>query len=47
LTAALAARGTVAIIGESEGGWFWLPPWSLWQFWAKQGISKVLQKRWH
>jgi hypothetical protein len=29
LTAALADRGTAAIIGESEGGWFWLPPWSL------------------
>jgi hypothetical protein len=31
LTAALAAKGTAAIIGEAEGGWFWLPPWSLWQ----------------
>jgi hypothetical protein len=26
LTAALAARGIAAIIGEAEGGWFWLPP---------------------
>ena len=23
LTAALAAKGTAAIIGEDEGGWFW------------------------
>jgi hypothetical protein len=29
-TAALAAKGTAAIIGEAKGGWFWLPPWSLW-----------------
>jgi hypothetical protein len=26
LTAALAAKGTAAIIGEAEGGLFWLPP---------------------
>jgi hypothetical protein len=29
--AALAAKGTAAIIGEIEGGWFCLPPWSLWE----------------
>jgi hypothetical protein len=31
LTATLADNGTAAIIGEAEGGWFWLPPRSLWQ----------------
>jgi hypothetical protein len=31
LTAALAEEGTAAIIGEAKGGWFWLPPWSLWE----------------
>jgi hypothetical protein len=31
LTAALADKGTASIIGEAEGGWFWLPPWSLWE----------------
>jgi hypothetical protein len=40
LTAALAAQGTAAIIGEPSGGWFWLPPWSLWQQWATQGLNK-------
>jgi hypothetical protein len=39
LTAALAAQGTAAIIGEPTGGWFWLPPWSLWQQWATQGLN--------
>jgi hypothetical protein len=34
LTAALAAQGAAAIIGEPNGGWFWLPPWSLWRGWA-------------
>ena len=41
LTAALAATGTAAIIGEPTGGWFWLPPWSVWQSWAKQGFERV------
>jgi hypothetical protein len=25
LTAALAAQGTAAVIGDAESGWFWLP----------------------
>jgi hypothetical protein len=41
LTAALAAKGTAAIIGEHEGGWFWLPPWSLWQPWATEGLENA------
>ena len=39
LTAALAANRAAAIIGEAEGGWFWLPPWSLWEPWARQGLE--------
>jgi|ERR1700674_1109531 hypothetical protein len=41
LTAALAAQGTATVIGESTGGWFWLPPWSLWQPWAAQGFNSA------
>jgi hypothetical protein len=41
LTAALAEKGTATIIGEDEGGWFWLPPWSLWQPWAKEGLESA------
>jgi hypothetical protein len=37
LTAALASEGTAEIIGEAEGGWFWLLPGSMWQSWATQG----------
>jgi len=44
LTAALAAQGTAAIIGESTGGWFWLPPRSLWQPWARQGLESIGRK---
>jgi hypothetical protein len=41
LTAALAAKGTATMIGETEGGWFCLPPWSLWEPWAKQGLGSA------
>jgi hypothetical protein len=44
LTAALADKGTAAIIGEAEGGWFWLPPWSVWQPWATDGLENVAKK---
>jgi hypothetical protein len=39
--AALAEKGTAAIIGETKGGWFWLPPWSMWQSWAKEGHASA------
>jgi hypothetical protein len=35
LTGALAAKGVAAVIGEPEGGWFWLPPWLGFRFIAK------------
>jgi hypothetical protein len=41
LTAALAEKGTAAISGEVEGGWFWLPPWSLWESWATEGLESA------
>jgi len=41
LTAALAAQGTATIVGEPEGGWFWLPPWLAWRPWAKQGFERA------
>jgi hypothetical protein len=41
LTAGLAANDAAAIIGEIEGGWFCLPPWSLWEAWAKEGLESA------
>jgi hypothetical protein len=26
------------------GGWFWLPPWSAWQDWAKQGLEGAAER---
>jgi len=44
LTAALVARGMASVIGETEGGWFWLPPWSLWEAWATKGLESAAKK---
>jgi len=44
LTAALATKGTATIIGEAEGGWFWLPPWSLWQSSATEGLESAAKR---
>jgi hypothetical protein len=44
LTAALAAQGAATIVGERTGGWFWLPPWSLWQPWARQGLESAAKR---
>lgn len=40
LTAAFAARGTAKLVGDSRGGWFWLPPTHLWEPWAVEGIRR-------
>jgi hypothetical protein len=44
LTAALAAKGMAAIIGDTEGGWFWLPPLALWESWAKEGLESAINQ---
>jgi hypothetical protein len=44
LTAALADKGTAAIIGEADGGCFWLPPWPLWQPWARKGLESAAKR---
>jgi hypothetical protein len=44
LTAAFAVHQTAAVIGESAGGWFWLPPYSLWEPWAKCGLAKAAEE---
>jgi hypothetical protein len=41
LTAAFAAQGTAQNVGDTEGGWFWLPPMDLWQEWAKDGLARA------
>jgi hypothetical protein len=44
LTAAFAAQGTASTVGDAVSGWFWLPPFWLWQGWARDGLSRAAGK---
>jgi hypothetical protein len=35
LTGLLTAHGHFTAIGDVQGGWFFLPPWSCWEKWAR------------
>jgi hypothetical protein len=38
-TAVCAHSGKYVAVGEEEGGYFFLPPWFLWQSWARSALS--------
>jgi len=38
LTALLTARGQFSAVGDTEGGWFFLPPWQCWKKWAQDAV---------
>lgn len=40
LTAVCVLRGKYVAVGEPEGGYFFLPPWSAWEDWAKCGLRR-------
>lgn len=44
LTAALKAKDKAYRVGDAEGGGFWLPPWSQWQAWARDGLSAATDR---
>lgn len=39
LTAAAVALGTYTAIGEPEGGYLFLPPWTFWSEWARGEVA--------
>jgi Protein of unknown function (DUF429) len=41
LTAVFVSQGLAEKVGDAEGGWFWLPPFSLWENWAKEGLRQA------
>jgi hypothetical protein len=47
LTAVCVRRGRYTAVGDPEGGWFFLPPWDLWEEWARRGIAKFDVDVWH
>jgi hypothetical protein len=42
LTAMFARSGDAVIVGDADGGWFWLPPMTLWASWASATLEKAL-----
>jgi len=46
LTAVCVWRGRYTAVGDQEGGWFFLPPWSHWQPWAQRAIEKAKVEVW-
>lgn len=42
LTALFAEAGTAAVVGDPDGGWFWLPPISFWRPWGHAALEKAL-----
>lgn len=39
LTALAVARGDFTAVGEPTGGWFFLPPWRVWEPWARAAVD--------
>jgi predicted nuclease with RNAse H fold len=40
LTAAAVASGSFVAVGEPAGGYFFLPPWKLWDDWARNELDQ-------
>jgi len=38
--AACVWEGKYVAVGEDIGGFFFLPPWNLWQQWAKDALAR-------
>jgi hypothetical protein len=39
VTAVCTWQGMYVAVGEQAGGYFFLPPWPLWQDWAKDALN--------
>lgn len=39
LTAICVLRGRYTAVGETSGGYFFLPPWPLWAPWAREALA--------
>lgn len=44
LTAWAVARGDFTAVGDQTGGWFFLPPWPLWQSWAREAVESGIRR---
>ena len=37
-----AQSGDAVIVGDADGGWFWLSPMALWAPWASEALARAL-----
>jgi len=44
LTGLLTAYGHFTAVGNVQGGWFFLPPWSCWEEWAKDALNSGIRE---
>jgi hypothetical protein len=44
LTGLLVAHNQFIAVGDAQGGWFFLPPWSCWKAWARDALCANLHK---
>jgi hypothetical protein len=44
MTAACVADGSYSAVGDDAGGWFFLPPWSMWADWAKDEADRQVER---
>jgi hypothetical protein len=44
LTGLLVARNQFIAVGDAQGGWFFLPPWSCWKEWARDALCANLRQ---
>jgi hypothetical protein len=44
LTGLLVTRNQFVAVGDTQGGWFFLPPWSCWKAWAQDAVCANLRQ---
>jgi hypothetical protein len=44
LTGLLVARNEFIAVGDAQGGWFFLPPWSCWKTWARDAVCANIRQ---
>jgi hypothetical protein len=44
LTGLLVARNEFVAVGDAQGGWFFLPPWSCWKEWARKAVCTNIRQ---
>ena len=44
ITALLTKQRNFTAVGDEAGGWFFLPPWEVWQPWARATVEAACSR---